>query len=91
AAGVVPVMSQIGSGSLPVDLLASYGIAISVAGKRRNTAAAEVSAAFRALPAPVIGRIKDGAFIMDLRCLDPEHEGEFVEQLKHLDLGGIHA
>ncbi len=91
AAEVVPVMSQIGSGSLPVDLLASHGIAISVAGKRRNTAAAEVSAAFRALPAPVIGRIKDGAFIMDLRCLDPEHEGEFVEQLKHLDLGGIHA
>ena len=90
-AGIVPTMSQIGSGSLPVDLLASHGIAIGVEGRRRTTAAAEISSAFRALPAPVIGRIKDGAFIMDLRCLEPEHEPEFLEQLKHLDLGGIHA
>jgi L-seryl-tRNA(Ser) seleniumtransferase len=85
-AEVVPVKSQIGSGSLPVDLLASHGIAVSVAGKRRSSAAAAIATAFRALPAPVIGRIKDGAFIMDLRCLDAGHEQEFVEQLKHLKL-----
>jgi L-seryl-tRNA(Ser) seleniumtransferase len=86
-AEVVPVKSQIGSGSLPVDLIASHGIAVSVPGKRRNAAAAGIAAAFRALPAPVIGRISDGAFIMDLRCL--EHEDEFVEQLRHLDPGNI--
>jgi L-seryl-tRNA(Ser) seleniumtransferase len=83
-AEVVPVKSQIGSGSLPVDLIASQGIAVAAPGKRRNALAADIAAAFRALPVPVIGRIKDGAFIMDLRCL--EHEDEFVEQLKHLDL-----
>jgi len=83
-AEVMPVKSQIGSGSLPVDLIASHGIAVAAPGKRRNALAAEISAAFRALPVPVIGRIKDGAFIMDLRCL--EHGAEFVEQLKHLDL-----
>ena len=88
-AEVAAVKSQIGSGSLPVDLIASHGIAVSVAGKRRNAAAADISAAFRALPVPVIGRISDGAFIMDLRCL--EHEDEFVAQLKHLDLGGVNA
>lgn len=88
-ASVVPAKSQIGSGSLPVDLLASHGIAVAVAGKRRNAAAAGISTAFRSLPAPVIGRVKDGAFIMDLRCLDPEHEQEFVGQLKHLDLGKL--
>lgn len=86
-AGVVAVKSQIGSGSLPVDLIASHGIAVTVTGKRRHAAAAGVAAAFRALPVPVIGRIEDGAFIMDLRCL--EHEEEFVEQLKHLDLGSV--
>ena len=48
-----------------------------------------ISSAFRALPVPVIGRIKDGAFIMDLRCL--EHEEEFVEQLQHLDLKALTA
>jgi L-seryl-tRNA(Ser) seleniumtransferase len=85
-AAVESVKSQIGSGSLPVDLLPSHGIAVSVAGRRRNAAAAGIAAAFRSLPSPVIGRVKDGAFIMDLRCLEPAHEQEFVEQLKHLKL-----
>ncbi|MBI3043185.1 MAG: L-seryl-tRNA(Sec) selenium transferase [Betaproteobacteria bacterium] len=83
-AEVVEVKSQIGSGSLPVDLLASHGIAVAAPGKRRNALAARIAAAFRALPVPVIGRVSDSAFIMDLRCL--EHEEEFVEQLRHLDL-----
>jgi len=81
---IVELKSQIGSGSLPVDLIASCGIAVSVPGRRRSAAAAEIAAAFRALPVPVIGRVREGAFIMDLRCL--EHEDEFVEQLKHLHL-----
>jgi L-seryl-tRNA(Ser) seleniumtransferase len=83
-AEIVAAKSQIGSGSLPVDLIASFGIAVAAPGKRRNAQAGEIAAAFRALPVPVIGRIQDGAFIMDLRCL--EHEDEFVEQLKHLEL-----
>jgi len=88
---IVPVKSQIGSGSLPVDLIASHGIAVSVSGKRRGAAAAEISAAFRALPVPVIGHISDGAFIMDLRCLETSHEHEFVEQLKQLKLEALKA
>ncbi len=88
-AGIVSVKSQIGSGSLPVDLIESHGIAVTAPGKRRNALAAEISAAFRALPVPVIGRVSDGAFIMDLRCLELEHEQEFVEQLQHLDLGKL--
>jgi L-seryl-tRNA(Ser) seleniumtransferase len=83
-AEVIPVRSQIGSGSLPVDLVASHAIAVASPGKRRNALAAGIAAAFRALPVPVIGRVSDGAFVMDLRCL--EHEDEFVDQLKHLDL-----
>jgi L-seryl-tRNA(Ser) seleniumtransferase len=90
-AEVVSVKSQIGSGSLPVDLLPSHGLAVSVAGKRRSAAAATVAQAFRALPSPVIGRVKDGAFIMDFRCLDAEHESEFVDQLKQLQLKDLNA
>jgi L-seryl-tRNA(Ser) seleniumtransferase len=86
-AEVVAAKSQIGSGSLPVDLIASRAIAVSVAGRQRNALASRIAAAFRALPVPVIGRVHDGAFIMDLRCL--EHEDEFLEQLKHLDLGKL--
>ena len=85
----VACMSQIGSGSLPVDLLPSCGIAVAASGRRRSALATVISSAFRALPVPVIGRVKDGAFIMDLRCL--QHEDEFLEQLRHLDLKGINA
>ena len=60
-AGIVRVKSQIGSGSLPVDLIASHAIAVAAPGKRRSALAAEISAAFRALPIPVIGRISDPA------------------------------
>ena len=88
-AAQVSCMSQIGSGSLPVDLLPSVGIAITFPGKRRGALAAVVSSAFRALPVPVIGRVKDGAFMMDLRCL--QHEAAFLEQLQHLDLKGLTA
>ncbi len=86
-AAIVSVKSQIGSGSLPVDRIASHGIAVAVPGRRRGALAARISAAFRALPVPVIGRISDGAFIMDLRCLD--HEDEFVEQLGQLKLENL--
>jgi L-seryl-tRNA(Ser) seleniumtransferase len=83
-AAIVAVKSQIGSGSLPVDLLPSWAIAVSVPGKRRGAAAAAIAAAFRSLPTPVIGRVADGAFIMDLRCLEPEDE--FLAQLGALEL-----
>jgi len=83
-AGIVETRSQIGSGSLPVDLIASHAIAVSVPGKQRHALAAKIAAAFRALPVPVIGRVSDGAFLMDLRCL--EHEDEFRAQLGQLKL-----
>lgn len=80
---VVSCASQIGSGSLPVDSLPSAGIAIA-GGKRRGSLAERTAAAFRALPIPVVGRIKDGAYLMDLRCLDDE--AAFVAQLGALKL-----
>ena len=74
--------SQIGSGALPVDALPSSGLAIAPAGKKGNLN--KLAAALRTLPAPVIGHIKDGALMLDLRCLD--HEDEFVAQLPQLKI-----
>jgi L-seryl-tRNA(Ser) seleniumtransferase len=85
-ASVVACTSQIGSGSLPVDLLPSAGIAIGAPGKARGPRAGAVAAAFRALPVPVIGRIRDDRFVLDLRCLEEAHEPEFVAQLRRLSL-----
>jgi L-seryl-tRNA(Ser) seleniumtransferase len=76
--------SQIGSGALPTQRIPSAGLAIApLPGKRgTGTALKALAAAFRALPVPVIGRIQDDAFILDLRCL--EDEAAFVDQLKSL-------
>lgn len=81
-ARIVACTSQIGSGSLPVDALPSTGIALKPPVRRRGAAAEVLAAAFRALPVPVIGRIKDGAFMLDLRCLDDE--AGFIAQLDQL-------
>ena len=86
-AKIVACMSQIGSGSLPVDALPSAGIALVAHVKRRRSGAEALAAAFRALPVPVIGRIQDGAFILDLRCLDDE--ADFIAQLQQLKLQGL--
>ena len=66
--------SQIGSGALPLDLLASKGIVITPTAKKGQTDAAlqRLAKDFRDLPIPVIGRINDGKLIFDLRCLEDE-------------------
>ena len=81
----IPCESQIGSGALPAQTISSAGLAIRpMAGKRgAGTALERVAHAFRALPVPVIGRIQDGAFIMDFRCL--EDERTFTDQLPALN------
>jgi len=78
--------SQIGSGSLPVERLASHGIAIRPVKKGRGegTALENLAATLRALPVPVIGRIEDGALVLDLRCL--EDESGFISQLADLNV-----
>ena len=76
AVEVIACESQIGSGALPTQRIASAGLAIRPGGDR-------IAAAFRRLPVPVIGRIHQGAFILDLRCL--QDEAGFAAQLKRLN------
>ena len=74
--------SQIGSGSLPVDLLPSTCLVIVPKAKAKGKSLNRLANAFRDLPIPVIGRLEDGALRFDLRCL--EDETSFVDQLKAL-------
>jgi L-seryl-tRNA(Ser) seleniumtransferase len=79
----IDCMSQIGSGSLPLEVLPSAGIAIAPVGRKGAGSRLEALAvAFRRLPIPVIGRINDGALVLDLRCLDDE--AAFHAQLAQL-------
>ncbi len=84
-AEIVPCHSQIGSGALPLDVMPSYAIAFAVKRARGSGAKLEaLAAAFRALPMPVIGRIADGRFWLDLRCLEAHDEADFTAQLTAL-------
>ena len=84
AVSVVDCLSQIGSGALPMESLPSAGIAILPVGQRAAGSRLEALAtAFRRLPVPVVGRLKDSALIFDLRCLDDE--AGFVAQLAQLE------
>jgi L-seryl-tRNA(Ser) seleniumtransferase len=77
--------TQIGSGAQPTRTLYSAGLAISARSRRGSGGALQqIAAAFRRLPVPVIGRIQDDTFILDLRCL--EDEETFVTQLPALRL-----
>jgi L-seryl-tRNA(Ser) seleniumtransferase len=80
---VTDCQSQIGSGALPTRTIASAGLAIEPLARRgAGRMLIEIAAAFRRLPIPVVGRVQDDAFVLDLRCLDDE--GRFVAQLSEL-------
>jgi L-seryl-tRNA(Ser) seleniumtransferase len=85
AVRIVECASQIGSGALPLEILPSAGVAITPAARKgAGTHLEALSGAFRALPVPVIGHVKDGALRFDLRCLDDE--AGFLRQLAQLQL-----
>jgi L-seryl-tRNA(Ser) seleniumtransferase len=83
---VVACASQIGSGALPLETLPSAGIGIRPRAQRGAGRMLErLAAALRRLNIPVVGRVEDGALILDLRCL--EDEAGFAANFVALDLG----
>jgi L-seryl-tRNA(Ser) seleniumtransferase len=74
-----PMLSQIGSGALPVDTLPSHGLVLRRAAGRRGSLD-RLDEALRALPRPVIGRIASRALWLDLRCLEEADEAELAAQ-----------
>jgi L-seryl-tRNA(Ser) seleniumtransferase len=70
---VVACSSQIGSGALPLETLPSAALSIRARDKKQEGRAVErLSRALRRLDVPVVGRIRDNAMILDVRCLDDE-------------------
>lgn len=80
---VVDLLSQIGSGSLPVERMPSCGLGlVPTANKAMGRELEALSRALRQLPRPVVGRIEKDCLLLDLRCLD--HPEELLEQLPAL-------
>jgi L-seryl-tRNA(Ser) seleniumtransferase len=82
------MMSQIGSGALPVDQLHSHGLVVRAAAAtaegRISNALGVLEQRLRALPLPVIGRVAQDALWLDLRCLQEHQQQRFIEQLSLL-------
>jgi L-seryl-tRNA(Ser) seleniumtransferase len=77
--------SQVGSGALPIDTIASAGLMIRT--KNGGGALDRLAAALRGLRRPVIGRIADGGLTLDLRCLTDE--AAFVSVISELDADAL--
>jgi len=74
--------SQIGSGALPVENLPSHGLVIRPADRKQaGRALQRLETALRRLPRPVIGRVRDDALWLDLRCLEEADQAAFVRNL----------
>lgn len=76
------MLSQIGSGALPIDQLPSYGLVLRYVGAGRSSRALQkLETEFRQLSKPIIGRIAQDALWLDLRCLEERDEPAFIQQL----------
>src|SRR3984957_5913828 len=73
--------SQIGSGALPLETIASAGLTI--AAKRKGRELERLSAMLRELPRPVIGRIEKERLVLDLRCVGEDET--FLSNLSHFN------
>ncbi|RGP55425.1 L-seryl-tRNA(Sec) selenium transferase [Pseudomonas abyssi] len=73
AVDVCAVSSQIGSGSLPLDVLPSSALRLrstSANRRERSRALRQLAERLRQLPQPVIGRIAEDSLLLDCRCLE---------------------
>lgn len=80
-------LSQVGSGALPLDTLASAALLIRA--RTSQSLLERLAAALRGLPRPIIGRVADGALRLDLRCLAEADETLFLDALAQLNVDDV--
>jgi len=78
---VVPTEARVGGGAMPDQVLPSWAVAIQPADRAAN----ELEQGLRAMPLPVIGRIEENRFLVDLRTVLDEEIHDAAESIgRHL-------
>jgi L-seryl-tRNA(Ser) seleniumtransferase len=77
-ATVVPTESVVGGGTTPGATLPSFAVMLEPASMSADAMAARL----RQLSPPVIGRVHEGAVLLDLRTVDPGLDDAVVEMLR---------
>ncbi len=77
SARAVPCVSQAGSGALPAVELPSFGVEVEAAGR----SAADLAAALRQGEPAVLGRLHDGAVLLDLRTVAEEEVAPLLRRM----------
>jgi L-seryl-tRNA(Ser) seleniumtransferase len=72
-AACVPLVAKIGGGSLPGEMLPSFGLALD---GRSGAFASRLLAALRAGEPAVLARVEGGRVVLDLRAVDPAADEE---------------
>ena len=67
-----------GGGSLPEEAIPTWVVAL----KPKGISAGQLAAAFRAAAAPVVGRIRQGVFCLDVRTLLPGDDRRILEAVQ---------
>lgn len=74
---IVQSRSTVGGGSLPGETLPTYVISFD-----SQLSADQLSEKFRSLPTPVIGRIENDKFTLDLRTIFPHQDETLIKSIK---------
>lgn len=82
AFSVVPCQSQIGGGSLPLERLESWGVAVSPG----KISVPKLEERLRHLPVPVIPRVVNDTVLIDMRTVSGEDAHLAAEELKELEV-----
>ncbi len=71
--------AYLGGGSTPDETIASLAVSIRVSGNINK-----VASAFRAFEPPIIGRVEDDEFLLDIRTVPPEQDAILIDAINSL-------
>jgi len=81
---IIEDTSQVGGGSMPLTELKTYGLVLYIKDLKPD----DISKVLRSASNPIVGRIKNDQFILDLRTIEPKQFKKVEESIIEVLSGG---